>query len=205
MDRQWLVVVVVASLILLSACESADLPWADDFSDPTGGWLVESDASAQVEYHDGVMRILIRLPNSIAWAAAQREFSDFRLSVDATQMAGPDDNEYGVLLRMQDPQHFYRFSISGDGYYQVAKFDGVEWLILSGDDWLHSEVIHPGSATNRLQVLCQGSTMAFSVNGVELVEVQDSSYSRGDVGLYAGAFFEPDVEVHFDNLRVEAP
>ena len=47
--------------------------------------------------------------------------------------------------------------------------------------------------------------MAFSVNGVELAEVQDSSYSRGDVGLYAGAFFEPDVEVHFDNLRVAAP
>lgn len=205
MDRQWLVVVVAVSLILLSACESAELPWTDDFSDPTSGWLVESDASAQVEYHDGVMRILIRLPNSIAWAAAQREFSDFRLSVDATQVAGPDDNEYGVLLRMQDPQHFYRFSVSGDGYYQVAKFDGVEWLILSGDDWLHSEIIHPGSATNHLQVLCQGSTMAFSVNGVELVEVQDSSYSRGDVGLYAGAFFEPDVEIHFDNLRVAAP
>ncbi len=205
MDRQWLVVVLALSLILLSACESAELPWTDDFSDPASGWLVESDASAQVEYHDGVMRILIRLPNSIAWAAAQREFSDFRLSVDATQVAGPDDNEYGVLLRMQDPQHFYRFSVSGDGYYQVAKFDGVEWLILSGDDWLHSETIHHGSATNHLQVLCQGSTMAFSVNGVELVEVQDSSYSRGDVGLYAGAFFEPDVEVHFDNLRVAAP
>ena len=205
MDRLWFVVLVAASLVLFSACESAELPWTDDFSDPTSGWLVESDASAQVEYHDGVMRILIHLPNSIAWAAAQREFSDFRLSVDATQVAGPDDNEYGGSLRMQDPQHFYRFSVSGDGYYQVAKFDGAEWLILSGDDWLPSEIIHSGSATNHLEVLCQGSTMAFSVNGVELVEVQDSSYSRGDVGLYAGAFFEPGVEVHFDNLRVSAP
>ncbi|NIV31815.1 MAG: hypothetical protein GWN58_20710 [Anaerolineae bacterium] len=47
--------------------------------------------------------------------------------------------------------------------------------------------------------------MTFAVNGVQLAQVEDSSYSRGDIGLYAGTFFEPDVEVQFDNLRVERP
>jgi hypothetical protein len=151
------------------------------------------------------MRILIRMPNSLAWASAERDFSNFRLAVEATQIAGPDDNEYGVLVRMEDPDHFYCFSVSGDGYYLVSKYNGETWETLSGDDWLFSDAIHLGAATNLLEVVCQGGTMTLLVNGIQLVEVNDTSYTRGDVGLYAGSFFEPGVEIHFDDIRVEAP
>ena len=204
MRRWWIVPALGALVVLLVACGGEQLPWADDFSDPASGWQAESDASAEVGYHEGVMRILIRSPNRLAWASAGRDFSDFRLAVEATQVAGPDDNEYGVLVRMQDPDHFYRFSISGDGYYLVNRYDGEEWVALGGD-WTPSDAIYRGAATNRLEVVCQGARMAFLVNGVQLVEVEDSSYSRGDIGLYAGSFFEPDVEVYFDNLTATEP
>jgi len=189
---------------LLVACGGEQLPWADDFSDPASGWQAESDASAEVGYHEGGMRILVKAPNRLAWASTEREFSDFRLVVEATQVAGPDDNEYGVLVRMRDSDHFYRFSISGDGYYLVSKYDGEEWVVLNGD-WTSSDAIHLGAAVNFLEVVCQGATMTFFVNGVQLAQVEDSGYSRGSIGLYAGSFFESDVEVHFDNLRVEVP
>jgi hypothetical protein len=180
------------------------LPWADDFSNPASGWRAESDSSAEVGYSDGGMRILVKVPNSLAWASAGRALSDLYLTVEATQIAGPDDNEYGVMARMQDPQHFYRFSISGDGYYLVSKYDGQEWKPL-GTDWTPSDAIHPGAATNLLGVVCQGAQLTFLVNGVQLAQVEDKSYSRGDIGLYAGSFFEPNVEVQFDSLRVEKP
>jgi len=191
-------------MALLVACGGEQLPWSDDFSDPASGWQAESDASAEVGYHEGVMRILIKAPNRLAWASAGRELSDFHLAVETTQIAGPADNEYGVLVRMQDSDHFYRFSISGDGYYLVNRYDGEEWVVLNGD-WTPSDAIHLGAAANLLEVTCQGATMTFLVNGVQLVQVEDSSYSRGDIGLYAGSFFESGVEVHFDDLRVEAP
>lgn len=207
MSRWQTVVVVVVWAALLVACGDGKLPWTDDFSDPTSGWLAESDASAEVEYHDGVMRILVKAPNRLAWAFAEREFSDFRLTVEATQVSGPDDNEYGVLVRMKDNRHFYSFSISGDGYYRVRKYDGEKWEMLNGDDWLLSDAIHLGATMNLLDVTCQGTTMTFRVNGVRLVEVKDSSYSRGGVGLFAGSFYEPEsgVEIHFDNLHVDLP
>jgi hypothetical protein len=197
-------VLVVLLSILLVACGRGEQPspWADDFSDPAGDWQAESDASAEVECYEGVMRVLVKAPNRLAWASAGREFSDFHLSVEATQVAGPDDNEYGVLVRMQDADHFYRFSISGDGYYMVSKYDGKEWIALNGD-WTPADPVHLGAATNLLEVICQGAKMTFLVNGVQLIEVEDTSYSRGDIGLYVGSFFEPGVEVHFDNLRVE--
>ncbi len=202
---RWRICAVVVWAVLLVACGGGELPWADDFSDPASGWLAESDASAEVEYRDGVMHILVQAPNSLAWAAAEREFSDFRVTVEATQVGGPDNNEYGMLARMQDTDHFYCFSISGDGYYLISKYDGEEWELLSGDDWLSSDAIHLGTATNLLEIVCQGATMTFFVNGVQLAQVRDGSYARGDIGLYAGSFFEPGVNVHFDNLHVDSP
>jgi len=207
MSRGWRIVVFATLVLLLAACAAGagdGLPWADDFSNPASGWQAESDSSAEVGYSDGGMRILVKVANSLAWASAGRALSDLYLTVEATQIAGPDDNEYGVMVRMQDPQHFYRFSISGDGYYLVSKYDGQEWKPL-GTDWTPSDAIHPGAATNLLGVVCQGAQLTFLVNGVQLAQVEDKSYTRGDIGLYAGSFFEPDVEVQFDNLRVEKP
>jgi hypothetical protein len=157
MSRQWFVATLVAVVALLVACGGGGrLPWVDDFSDPASGWQAESDASAEVGYHEGVMRILVESPNRLAWASAERELANFHLAVEATQVAGPDDNEYGVLVRMQDPDHFYRFSVSGDGYYLVSKYDGETWESLSGDDWTFSDAIRIGAATNLLEVVCQG-------------------------------------------------
>jgi len=207
MSRGWRIVVFATLVLLLAACAAGagdGLPWADDFSNPASGWQAESDSSAEVGYSDGGMRILVKVANSLAWASAGRALSDLYLTVEATQIAGPDDNEYGVMVRMQDPQHFYRFSISGDGYYLVSKYDGQEWRPL-GTDWTPSDAIHPGAATNLLGVVCQGAQLTFLVNGVQLAQVEDKSYTRGDIGLYAGSFFEPNVEVQFDNLRVEKP
>jgi hypothetical protein len=201
-SRQILVTLLVALLVACSRGEQ--LPWSDDFSDPASGWQAESDASAEVRYYEGAMRVLVKAPNRSAWAWANREFSDFHLIVEATQVAGPDDNEYGVQVRMEDNRRFYRFSISGDGYYQVSKYDGEEWGLLSAE-WSESDAIHLGAATNLLEVICQGKTMAFLVNGEQLVRVEDTDYRRGDIGLYAGSLFEPGVEIHFDNLSVTEP
>jgi hypothetical protein len=182
----------------------ASLPWSDDFSDPASGWQVESDATAEVGYHEGALRILVKSDKLLAWAFAGHEFSDFHLTVDATQVAGPNDNEYGVLVRIQDRNHLYRFSISGDGYYQISKHAGDAWERMTAE-WPQSDAIHTGAAMNRLEVICQGEVMTFLVNGVQLAQVQDTDYLEGDVGLYAGTFYEPGVEIHFDNLSIAEP
>ena len=200
--KQLLVVAMFASLV---ACRGEkQLSWSDDFSDPSSGWQAQSDASAEVSYSDGVMRILVKWPNSFAWASARREFSDYRLAVEATQIAGPDDNEYGVHVRMKDNRHLYRFSISGDGYYRIVRLDDEQETVL-GSDWSYSEAIRTGMAVNRLEVTCQDATMTFRVNDVLLAQVEDDTHRKGDIGLYAGSFFEPGVEIHFDNLTVSEP
>ena len=198
---------VASALVVLAGCSGGDgLPWQDDFSDPASGWQAESDASAEVSYAAGAMRVLVKWADSLSWASAGRDLSDFHLSVRATQASGPDDNEYGVLARIQDSQRFYVFAISGDGYYRIVKRDGGGETLLSGD-WSTSDAINTGAASNLLEVVCQGDTMTLRVNGVVLAKVEDSSYEHGDIGLYAGTFRDPGtgVEIHFDDLAVRQP
>ncbi len=194
---------VVLSLLLTACGGGSDLPWEEDFSAP-GNWKLESDAAARVTVEEGALRISITAPNQLAWASAGKDLKDFRLTVEASQVAGPDDNEYGVLVRMQDPRNFYAFSVSGDGYFLVSRFaDGVRQPL--GADWTPADAIHPGIATNALEIVAQGNRLTFIVNGQQLARVDDDRFSHGDIGLYAGSFYEGGVEVQFDNLRVRAP
>lgn len=193
-----------ALVLLLVACgaQETGLPWQEDFSAP-GTWEAESDAAAQVEIQDGVLRVYVAVPGQLAWAAAGRDLADFHLTVEATQVAGPDDNEYGVLVRLEDGSNFYRFSISGDGYYAISKFeDGLPEDLIN---WTPSEIIRQGQASNTIEVIAVGEQFTFRVNGQELAQIEDNTFSRGDIGLYAGTFYEGGVEVHFDSLLVEVP
>jgi len=193
----------VGLVLALSCTSPRAASWTEDFTDGSSDWLAESDASAEVEIRDGLVSILIKAPNRLAWISRADDLAGFQMAVEATEVAGPDDNEYGVLVRMQDASHFYRFSISGDGYYLISKYEDGAWSQLTGD-WAPSKAIHVGRVTNLIQVDCQGSVLRFSVNGELLAEVQDDSYPLGGIGLYAGSFFEPGVEVHFDNVVVIA-
>jgi hypothetical protein len=200
----------VASLLVLisvfGCAEEDTLPWQDDFSSPESGWQAESDASAEVRYADGAMQIRVMWPDKLSWASADRDLSDIRLTVEASQVTGPDDNEYGVLTRMQDGRHFYMFAVSGDGYYRVVKRDGDEETLLT-DDWTLTDAINRGTATNHLGVTCDGGRLAMTINGVVVAEVMDDTYAHGDIALYAGTFRDPGqgVEIHFDNLDVDRP
>ncbi|MBN1953446.1 MAG: hypothetical protein JW900_00210 [Anaerolineae bacterium] len=199
MKKGWLLLLA----LLLAACVGGDVSWNEDFASP-GAWQVESDATAQVGVQDGVLRVYVIVPNQLAWATASQDLRDFHLTVEATQVAGPDDNEYGVLLRMEDSDNFYRFSISGDGYFLVSKFvDGTPELL--GGNWTPTEAIRQGQATNVIEVTAQGSALILVVNGQELARVEDRQFSHGNVGLYAGTFYQGGVEIHFDNLHVTPP
>jgi hypothetical protein len=194
---------LVAAALLTACGGGASLPWSDDFSS-LGDWQAESDAAAQVSISEGVLRIHVSAANQLAWASAGRDLKDFHLTVEATQVAGPDDNEYGVLVRMQDAENFYRLSISGDGFFLVTKFvDGRQELISS--NWLPAEAINLGEATNTIEAICRGDELTLVVNGVELARLQDGQFDHGDIGLYAGTFYETGVEIVFDDLLVTEP
>lgn len=171
--------------------------------DTAGGWRTSSGPDVDIEVVDGSLSIEVKVLDRVAWSVAGRRFRDGSVSVDATPVGGPEDNAYGLVIRHKDDRSFYRFEISSDGYFAVQAPQGtVGWEFLA--DWTESPAIRRGQETNRLKVVCRGSSMIFSVNDVELVRVEDEGFGAGDVGVVAGTFYtEPGTHVHFDNFRTE--
>ncbi len=179
---------------------------------------------------DGALRITVDEVDKSPYSASTLYFDDFDLRVQSKAVAGPLDNGFGVVFRVQDQNNYYLFLISSDGYYQVRRrVDGEEKLL---SDWIPSSLVNQGlDVSNEIRVVAQGDTFHFYINGerVELcipddldaistyadscidgqmqLELLDNSVAEGRLGVIAVTpqFGEPGVEVDFDNVLVLGP
>jgi S1-C subfamily serine protease len=175
---------------------------ADDFSDESI-WPVGEGEGSRFYYADGEYLIEVFESDLGAWASSGDRWADVVIDVDARQVSGPDDNQYGLLCRYQDSDNFYEFDISGDGYYAIYLNRAGEFKTLA--PWTATSAIRQGESSNHLAVTCQGNRLALSVNGDLVAEAFDDTFSEGEVAMIAGTFGEPGVVVAFDNLQVSAP
>jgi hypothetical protein len=192
----------------------------DDWEQYGGQLSVESIGSA--------LRIEVDTPRSLPFSTARPYFADFDLRVEARPLAGPLDNGYGVVFRVQDPQNYYLFLVSSDGYYQVRRAVQAEDHVIS--DWIPSPLVRQGmNVSNWLRVVAQGDQLRFYINNepVELCipdtpgavstfadrcidgqmqpMLTDDALPVGQIGVIAQALLEPGVVVEFDNVLVYGP
>jgi hypothetical protein len=185
-----------------AALAKLTLIYSDDFNDSETGWGEVFEPDTVRQYGGSRYHIIAKENDVFTWSKLGRDFTDFVLEVDATQDQGPSNNSYGVLFRSEDDEHFYRFGISGDGFYFLDKSVGSEWVPVI--DWTESPYINRGQASNRLKVICTGSQITLHVNDQHLATVTNDSYDHGNIGLFAVSFAEPNVHITFDNLKVWA-
>ncbi|MEZ4645798.1 MAG: hypothetical protein R3E31_24265 [Chloroflexota bacterium] len=203
-------------LLFLSACGSAaetnlegsDTLFHDEFvAGQTGSWVLEGDVAGRTSIVGEQLHIQVDAPATMQFATlSEPTFTDFVLEVDARQLAGDLQSSYGVLLRMQDAAHFYRFDITGDGLYTVERRNGDGSWTRFVEDWTGTAAINQGlSVVNRLRVEANGPTMRFYVNDALLYQVTDGQYAGGTIALDAGTFGQAGLEVAFDNVVVQQP
>jgi len=179
------------------------LIYEDDFGDSSSGWDDAFDAYTTKQYGNNRYQIEVTTSNLVAWGLANRDVADFEVEVEAKLEDGANTNGYGLLFRFQDRENFYRFDISGDGYYLLSKFFKDEWITLV--DWTASPAINQGKASNILKVSAFGPNITVWANGQQLASVTDDSLSHGNFGFFAGTFSEPLAWVSFDNLKLWTP
>lgn len=184
---------------LLAGIREADPDFTDDFRRNDGTWGVKSDAISSLFYQRGAYHVSVAVTNTVSWGIADLAVSDFLVEVDATHVAGPLDNEMGVIFRYQDGDNFYAFMISSDGYYRFEKLVDDEWEQII--KWTQSSVINTGAGSmNRIGVLAQGTRFRLFVNNVLVGEAEDDTFASGDIGLAVGSFGEGGIEIAFDNI-----
>lgn len=220
MKRLAVITLVLAlMLISLSACslndtlaqvlggENSDrVLLVDNFTDPLSGWKVwVGEDGSSIDYSNGALRIFVNQAQFDYWSVAGKNYEDVHIESDVEKGDGPDDNDYGLICRYQDQDNFYAFVISSDGYAGIIKVKDGAYQVLSGESLQYSEAVRRGSDRNRLQAICTGTILTFHVNGIQLFEVTDAEFSSGDVGVIAGAYDTPGVEILFDNFAVLKP
>lgn len=185
--------------------ESGSILFQDTFSSAQSGWDQYSDATYTADYVANAYRISVFDADTEAWSIPRLAFSDVIISVNARKLDGSDDNVYGVICRYVDPDNFYFFLISSDGYAGIGVYAAGERSLLTGESMLPSDFINLGDGLNALRIECVGDKLSLSVNGHIIEEVNGALSTTGDVGLIAGTYDLPGVEIEFDDFVVANP
>ncbi len=177
--------------------------YVDDFSDPSSGWPTGSVTNGDVGYRDGEYRTHAKAGVNVAVAGGPpRSFTDFDLEVSARTMNEPFSGAYFLIFRYQDNNNYYFARISpSEGNLDLYKtVDGLRTQLVAPTD---SPAIQAGTATSRLRVVAQGSTIRLYANGQLMTEVADSSFSHGNLLLGAWNYSqEQALTVHWDDVLV---
>jgi len=183
---------------------SGSILFEDDFSYSLTGWSRLQIDGGTMDYDGGGYRFLVNALNTNFWSTPSQNFSDVRLEVDTGKLAGPDENRIGLICRFSGADYYF-FMITSDGYYGVGIFTGGSARLLGQSELQPSANIRTGMAINHLRADCIGEALTFYVNGFETAAAHDSTLRSGDIGLLAGTFGQPGVDVIFDNFVVMKP
>ena len=214
MARQiFFLVLLVFGLSACSIRESAS-PFGEDvlFHDEfvlgqTADWQFEGDAQGRTTIVNEQLMVELNAPNTMQFSSLpEQSYDNFIFEVDARQLAGDPGNTYGVLFRMQDAAQFYRFELTGDGFYMVERRNANGTWTRFVDDWTESSAITRGiNALNRIRIEANGSTFSAFVNDQLVHQFTDNAYASGSIGLDAGTFTQPHTQALFDNVILRSP
>ena len=177
----------------------------DDFSRSDSGWDRYADDTYLADYIDGGYRIQVQATNMMVWSLPQVDFENVLIRVEGLHFAGPMNNVYGVICRYLDPENFYFFLISSDGYAGIGRYAAGEKELLNHATMLPTDAIGPIDEHNLIQAACVDEALTLWVNGEIVAEATTRDIWHGDVGLLAGTYDQGGVEIQFDNFSTLMP
>ena len=116
--------------------------------------------------------------------AGEASWGDYTLSVKSEP---GDDDGFGIVFRLADPDHFYRLLFIEDGFNggpmtRLDKRNGPDYTEL----WSDKKGFRVGQAIS-IEIDVAGDTIKAAVDGKTLFQVKDGSYRRGKIGLFCYA------------------
>ncbi len=201
---------VVAWMLTTFACA---LPFGDgallkdDFSKPDSGWSSFSTDNASAQYANGEYAIKVFRETWFSWGnAGERNLSNVHIEVTAKNFGKTDDVVFGILCAYQDKDHYYYLGIDWTGAYTIARLNGdtndAEVFLTNNNRWARSDDIPKKAALYRLGADCGNDALTLYVDGKQIASAKDSTFAKGDVGLFVSTQKTKNVEVRFDDFVV---
>lgn len=185
-----------------------DVLFHDEFvAGQIGPWHMEGDALGRTAVINEQLVLDLSAPNIMQFSTLpQPIFQDFVMEVEARPLQGDLANSYGVLFRMQSPNQFYRFELTGNGTYILERrnADGT-WSRFIKEWTAHPAIQQGHNVTNHIRIEAIGPAISVYVNDTLVQQASDTAYPSGQIALDAGTFGDPLMQVAFDNVVVRKP
>ena len=157
-----------------------------------GGWVSDAHCISKADGYHIIGAYLCYAP------VTQQGTVD--ITVTAKQLSGPTSLLYGIVFRATGKGNYYLFAIDANG----------KWAFVKLHNNTSSYLIQPTASTavkrtlnqaNLLQVRAADSHFSFFVNGIQVGQASDTSYSTGLIGLTS----EGGVEIAYSDIRIAKP
>ncbi len=179
------------------------LVYQDNFASRVG-WTKESWENYGFDFTKGGYEIFVKIKNVPIWSVRKAPYEDVQVEVDATEGEDSKGGYFGLVCRHNGGGEFYAFVIGSDGFYGIGKKGGGVFSFLK-QGALPAEANLSSDQPNRVRGDCLGNTLSLYVNGLKIAEIQDKSYTKGDVGMVVGSRLRGTVTVLFDDFAVYSP
>lgn len=184
-----------------------DADWSDDMS-VAGNWPTTTN-DFNLAAFDNETLMITALSESFGWRIASTDaFADayIEASIKVEDCSGKDD--YGIIFRVPENSGYnrgYLYGITCDGYYVLRSWDGMtgeKGVLTTLKKYSESSLINAGKLeTNRLGIMAVGNRLILFVNGVEIDEISDDTFSDGNFGIYINRNETENLTIYVDDVK----
>jgi len=175
----------------------------DSLNDNSKGykWDVSNQADGTCAFNSGSYHVSTpKTQFFFLCAAATTDFSNFAYEIQAKIVQG---DCAGMVLRADtNAGKLYFFEVCQNGTYDVSRYlDYTGNNVKDLSSGSSAAIVTGLNQTNTIAVVAQGSTLTLYVNKKKITSVTDSTFTHGQVGVFADAPNHP-TEVVFNNAKV---
>ncbi len=175
----------------------------DPFTDQSQ-WGTGKTGAGSVGFGKNELTLAVSTPqgNLISLREAP-QLSNFYMEIDALPSLCLGNDLFGLLLRANSSQDYYRLMINCKGQVRMERVIKARMSLMQ--DWMGSGQLQPGGMMRtKVGVWANGQDLHIFINGVYHFSVKDSVYPSGVVGVFARSAGDTPLTVSFSNLSVYA-
>jgi len=175
---------------------------SEEFNDNANEWALYVDETGSIDILNGQMVFEVNGERLIYWSTLPGQYDSLILAAEPQVLNSTGDSDFGFVCGYQDANNFTALEISEDGYYSIWKYENDEYVVLV--EWTYDNTIAAGGPYT-MAAYCGPDRLALAVNDTLLTETVDPNYLPGSVGLAAGCWDNPNLELGFENFYILQP
>jgi hypothetical protein len=183
---------------------TGDVILSDDFS--TEQWGVGTDVDSAVEYVNETLNFKVSTDNFFVWSTPDAEdYGNIHAEVTAINTSTDSTGAFGIICNLQITDTSYYFGVTGAGKYAITVSTLMDDTVLTNDGkWAESSLITPDADSYRIGADCgSDGILTLYVDGQKVDSVNDTTYTSGNVALFAWSGDEKDgTDVSFDDFEM---